>query len=113
MLNPKSPEEVLKSIFPLLLVVIALVGAIIFLPNLQQINLDERSRASEITPVISPRDTVQRDTVTPDVVCSSLYSPVCGSDSKTYSNSCEANLAKITNFTPGECDTPTLLPNSN
>ena len=110
MLNPKSPEEVLWSVFPLLLVAIALVGGIFFLPRLQQANLDDRSRASE--PVNTPTSP-QGALTQPEIICSSLYDPVCGSNEITYPNSCEANLAKITQFTSGECEKPINLPTSN
>lgn len=119
--NPRSPEEVLWNVFPLLLIAIALVGGIILLPRLNATNLDDRSRASEPKIIVTP---IPAKTTTPEIICSALYDPVCDPKTgKTYSNSCEAGLAKVLNATPGECKsdkptnsnskTPLSLPESN
>jgi hypothetical protein len=39
-----------------------------------------------------------------NVLCPGIYEPVCGCDSITYSNSCEAtNYGGVVSFTPGPC----------
>lgn len=99
-----SGQQSLWVVFPILLVLIILIAGIILLPTIQT---EIRSRASE--PVVAPISRTQA----PEVVCSDLYTPVCGTNGQTYANSCEANLAGITAFDEGECLPPAPLPVTN
>ncbi len=38
-----------------------------------------------------------------EAVCTMDYTPVCGCDSKTYSNACAAENSGVTTWTEGEC----------
>ncbi len=40
---------------------------------------------------------------TADVGCFQVYDPVCGCNDVTYGNECEATVAGVPSFTPGEC----------
>jgi hypothetical protein len=43
--------------------------------------------------------------INPDQMCTAQYDPVCGCNSKTYGNACEADRAGVTSFTKGACNT--------
>ncbi len=44
--------------------------------------------------------------INPDIICSTVYEPVCGCDTVTYSNACVAlNQYGVAFYTPGECVT--------
>jgi hypothetical protein len=102
-------EETLWVILPILLVVGILIASIIILPKTQ---VEVRSKASEPTVVptkvaVTPTPTSQ----SPEIICTSLYSPVCSLSGVTYANECEANLAGVTAFSQGQC--PQTLPATN
>jgi len=105
-------EETLWVIFPILLVIGVLIASIIILPQTQ---IQTTSKASQPTPSpITPPPSVSEY---PEVVCSSLYSPVCSQKGITYQSECEANQAGVTSFTKGACPkafaTPKAIPASN
>lgn len=103
-----SAEESLWLAFPILLVIIGLVGGIFYLQNQ---NVDVRSRAAQPTPVITPALLPNTATPqTPEVVCTEIYNPVCSPDQVTYVSPCEANLAGVIKYTSGACLTPTRTP---
>ena len=95
-------EETLWVILPILIVVGILVASIIILPRTQT---NTSSKASTPTPVITKVvvPTVSPTTQRPEVVCSSLYSPVCSQAGITYTNACEADLAGVVTFIQGAC----------
>lgn len=115
-----NSEETLWVILPILVVVGLLVASIIILPKTQT---EVRSKASEPTTVptkvATPTPSVSER---PEVICTSLYSPVCSHAGVTYPNECEANQAGVTAFTQGACKntpkktvtpTPAILPATN
>lgn len=105
-----SAEESLWLTLPILLVVITLVGGILYLQNTS--TTDIRSKAAEPRPrpavVVTPQ-IIQAIPQNPEVVCTTVYDPVCSISGKTYPNTCEANLDGATRFTPGPCTSPTPI----
>ncbi|KKT29289.1 MAG: Secreted protease and protease inhibitor [Candidatus Collierbacteria bacterium GW2011_GWC2_44_18] len=94
-----SGQESLWVAFPILVVILILITGLIFLPRAQT---EIRSKASEPTPsIITPRRLTPA--ASPEIICSDLYSPVCGKNGQTYSNPCEANLAGVSNYDVGRC----------
>lgn len=110
-----NSEDTLKSLFPVVIVLVVLVAGIIIMPTL---TADPRSRASETKPTPTTQTTKITPTPTQDleIVCAELYSPVCDPRTNTtYPNDCEANLAGAKNTTGGECLTtaPVVIPSTN
>lgn len=120
-----SASDILLMTLPVLLVLLALVGAIVFFPEGSP--LDIRSKAAPV--VVAPtRVPVPTAIITatpspirlPEDVCSDLYKPVCSTaNNQTYANECEARLAKALPIRSGICPTPTrtatpaAIPQSN
>lgn len=112
-----SASDTLLTALPVILVLLALVGAVIFFP--EGSILDIRGRAAPVrpSPTIVAVPTAQ-PTRPPETACSDLYKPVCSQvDRKTYANDCEAGLANALPVTAGECNgtlsptaTPAVLP---
>lgn len=101
-------SEVLLMALPVLLVLLALIGAVIFFP--EGSIFDIRGKAA---PVIIAPTRVPLPTTTyrpPESVCPDLYQPVCNpTTNTTYSSECEARLANALPVKSGACPktTPT------
>ena len=48
-------------------------------------------------------DCIDPAKINEEAVCTMDYTPVCGCDSKTYSNACGAENSGVTTWTEGEC----------
>jgi hypothetical protein len=49
------------------------------------------------------KDCIDRKKINPNTFCIEVYEPVCGCDGKTYPNTCYAERAGVTKWTPGVC----------
>lgn len=120
-----NSEETLWVILPILLVAGALVASIIILPMTQTNVTSKASNPVAVPTKVTVPTTTPSTTQEPEIVCSSLYSPVCSKNGVTYGSACEANQAGVTAFTEGVCPktkatptkvntpTPKILPTSN
>ena len=115
-----NSEETLWVILPIILVVGILIVSIIVLPKTQATITSKASTPTAVPTKVVVPTAPPSVTEHPEVICSSLYSPVCSQAGVTYSSECEANNAGITSFTKGECKatkavtpTPKALPTSN
>lgn len=98
-----NAQQTLLATLPIVFVLLGLIGALIFMPKE---NLDNRGRASEITPtpsIVALPTASPTKVVVPEIACTDLYMPVCGSNNVTYSNSCEANRAGVVASSQGAC----------
>jgi hypothetical protein len=99
MKNDSSASETLIMALPVLLVLLALVGAVIFFP--QGSLFDIRGKAA---PVILAPTKVPLPTKKPESVCPDLYKPVCSTVTNiTYASECEARKANALPIKSGIC----------
>ncbi|MGB1032036.1 MAG: Kazal-type serine protease inhibitor family protein, partial [Flavobacteriales bacterium] len=53
--------------------------------------------------LMSAQDCIDESQINPDAICPFIYAPVCGCDAMTYSNSCMADAAGVTQYVNGPC----------
>lgn len=104
MKNDSSASETLIMALPVLLVLLALVGAIIFFPQGSLLDIRGKAAPVIIAPTKIPLPTKKLESVCPD-----LYKPVCSTISNTtYASECEAGKANALPIKSGVC--PAILP---
>lgn len=73
---------------------------LLLLLSLSAFKCEENSQAE----IVLETDCFDSSKVNDEATCVMVYSPVCGCDKKTYSNSCEATKNGILKYTDGECE---------
>ncbi len=109
-----SASETLIMALPVLLVLLALIGAVIFFP--QGSLLDIRGKAAPVTiaptRIPLPTRSVSPTIKPPESVCPDLYKPVCSTRTNiTYTSECEARKANALPIKGGLC--AAILPATN
>lgn len=106
-----SAQETLLTALPILLILLALVGAIIFIPEGSVLDIRGRASRPTPTPTIVRVPTATPTTRPPETACSDLYKPVCSTaTNRTYANECEAAKEGALPVRQGECTAaPTRL----
>ncbi len=120
-MKDSSASETLIMALPVLLVLLALIGAVIFFP--QNSLLDIRGQAAPVTiaptriplPTTTPSRSeakIPRIPAGPESVCPDLYKPVCSTRTNiTYTSECEARKANALPIKGGLC--AAILPATN
>lgn len=111
-MNDRSASEILVTALPVLLVLLALIGAVIFFPEGSLLDIRGKAAPVTIAPTRIPLPTIPATPTTiyrlPESVCSDLYKPVCSpKTNQTYSSECEARLANALPIRSGACPTTT------
>ncbi|MBU6325665.1 MAG: hypothetical protein KJS92_09275 [Bacteroidetes bacterium] len=67
---------------------------------------NESSGNGAVKPAIIPatKGCIDSSKINPNAICTRIYLPVCGCDSVSYANACEAEASGVTWWRPGECD---------
>ncbi len=93
---------------PVLLVLLALIGAIIFFPQGSLLDIRGKAAPATVVPTRVPLPTASPiPYYAPEQVCADLYKPVCNTTTnRTYANECEARLAAALPIKVGACPIP-------
>ena len=113
-MKDSSASETLIMALPVLLVLLALIGAVIFFPQGSLFDIRGKAAPVTITPTRIPLPTrsVSPTSRPPESVCPDLYKPVCSTKTNTtYTSECEARKANALPIKSGLC--AAVLPATN
>ena len=103
-MKDSSASETLIMALPVLLVLLALVGAVIFFPQGSLFDIRGKAAPKVIAPARVPLPAQTAPAVGGESVCPDLYKPVCSTRTNiTYASECEARKANALPIKSGIC----------
>ncbi len=116
-MKDSSASETLIMALPVLLVLLALIGAVIFFPQGSLLDIRGQAASVILAPTKVPLPTTPLPAKTApavggETVCPDLYQPVCSTRTNTtYASECEARKANALPIKGGLC--AAILPATN
>ena len=87
--------------FIMAILVLASCGSSKKLPTAPQTT---QNPSTDTNPLPQKNNCIDSSKINPQAICTRIYLPVCGCDSVTYGNACEAEASGVRWWRSGECN---------